>query len=426
MTNANSGILKRGQTGTVLVVDDEPAILQWLEQSLGQSGYSVTSCLTPHQAIDCLANDNVMAVVSDISMPEMSGLELLRIFRQHDPDLPVVLVTGVPSIQSAAEAVEYGAFMYLVKPVDPGVLAITVERAVRHYCNAKIKRDSLLRLGVENESSNIGRLQAQFANALDALWIAYQPIVHASDGSIFGYEALLRCDDSILYEPELVLNAAEHLDSIHLLGRIVRKRAAHPLLNSGNASMLFVNLHPSDLLDPDLAAGNSALASIADRVVLEITERASLLNIDGLRRRISQLREVGFRLAVDDLGAGYAGLNSIAMLEPEFTKLDMTLIRNVDQEPVKQKLVASLASLSRDMGHQVIAEGVETRAERDTLIGLGCDYLQGYLFARPARHFPAVNWPEREQSSGLPDRLVRTTGDNSVAGYPIDIAKGSR
>jgi len=120
------------------------------------------------------------------------------------------------------------------------------------------------------------------------------------------------------------------------------------------------------------------------------------LNIDGFRQKLSVLRELGFRIAVDDLGVGYAGLNSIAMLEPEFIKLDMTLVRKIDEQPVKQKLVSSLTALSKDMGHQVIAEGVETREERDTLVELGCDLLQGYLFSRPERDFPPVNWPPFE------------------------------
>ncbi len=98
---------------------------------------------------------------------------------------------------------------------------------------------------------------------------------------------------------------------------------------------------------------------------------------------MSQLRELGFRIAVDDLGAGYAGLSSFALLEPDIVKLDMTLVRDVDRSSVKQKLVASMASLCRDMGLLTVAEGVETQAERDTLIHLGCDLLQGFYFARP-------------------------------------------
>ena len=103
------------------------------------------------------------------------------------------------------------------------------------------------------------------------------------------------------------------------------------------------------------------------------------------------LRNRGFRIAIDDLGAGYAGLSSFALLEPEFVKLDMTLIRDIDTSSVKQKLVKSIASMCKDMGLFVIAEGVETPGERDSVIDLGCELLQGYLFARPGPAFPEVH-----------------------------------
>ncbi len=153
-----------------------------------------------------------------------------------------------------------------------------------------------------------------------------------------------------------------------------------------------MNLHPQDLLDPDLHDANAALSRIAGRVVLEITERSAITDIENARAIATGLRNRGFRIAVDDLGAGYAGLSSFALLEPEFVKLDMSLVRDVDTSTTKQKLVKSLASLCQDMGLQVIAEGIETRAERDMVIELGCDLLQGYLFARPGPAFPEVHW----------------------------------
>ena len=104
--------------------------------------------------------------------------------------------------------------------------------------------------------------------------------------------------------------------------------------------------------------------------------------------RIRRLRNLGFRVAIDDLGAGYAGLTSFALLEPDIVKIDMSLTRDIDRSPVKQKLVASLTALCREMNLTIVTEGVETAEERDTLTALGCDLLQGYLFARPGPAFP--------------------------------------
>jgi EAL domain-containing protein (putative c-di-GMP-specific phosphodiesterase class I) len=155
---------------------------------------------------------------------------------------------------------------------------------------------------------------------------------------------------------------------------------------------LFVNLHVTDLLDSALYSHEAALSQIAHRVVLEITERSALDQVKDARNRVASLREMGFRIAVDDLGAGYAGLTSFALLEPEIVKLDMSLVRDVHKNNTKQKIIRSMAGLSKDMGMLVVAEGVETRDEREALIELGCDLLQGYLFARPGPPFPEVHW----------------------------------
>ena len=133
------------------------------------------------------------------------------------------------------------------------------------------------------------------------------------------------------------------------------------------------------------------MSAFASRVVLEITERAALDQIKDLMTRMAQLRTMGYRIAVDDLGAGYAGLTSFAQLEPEVVKVDMSLVRGVDSSPTKQKLLGSIIGLCRDLQIQIIAEGIETEPERDTLVRLGGDLCQGYLFARPGKPFPIPN-----------------------------------
>jgi EAL domain-containing protein (putative c-di-GMP-specific phosphodiesterase class I) len=227
---------------------------------------------------------------------------------------------------------------------------------------------------------------------MSTLWMAYQPILDAQTGRAYGHEALLRSDEPSLPHPGAVLEAAERLGRLDELGRTIRARAAAPLLERADAGMLFVNLHVTDLADPSLLDPNSPLAQIAERVVLEVTERSSLDEVKDARTRVSSLREMGSRIAVDDLGAGYAGLTSFALLEPEFVKLDMSLIRDVDQSSTKQKVIRSMAALCNDMGMKVVAEGVETAQERDALIEIGCDLLQGFFFARPGRPFPEVSW----------------------------------
>jgi EAL domain-containing protein (putative c-di-GMP-specific phosphodiesterase class I) len=218
--------------------------------------------------------------------------------------------------------------------------------------------------------------------------MAYQPIVSWSRHEVFGYEALLRSREPSLPHPGAILDAAERLERLPELGRAIRAKAAEPANRMGPDAMMFVNLHTQDLLDEELFDRKSPLARIADRVVLEITERASLHHLRDVHPRIARLREMGFRIAVDDLGAGYAGLTSFAQLEPEVVKLDMSLVRGVHTQPTKQTLVRTMIGMCHELGMQVVAEGIETPEERDAILEAGCDLLQGYLFARPGTAFP--------------------------------------
>jgi EAL domain-containing protein (putative c-di-GMP-specific phosphodiesterase class I) len=127
-------------------------------------------------------------------------------------------------------------------------------------------------------------------------------------------------------------------------------------------------------------------------VVLEITERSSLAKMPDVIQRMRALRALGFRIAIDDLGAGYAGLNSFTTLEPDVVKLDMGLVRGLDSSSTKQKVIRMIVALCKELGIEVIAEGIETTAERDALIGLGADRFQGYLFAKPGKPTPAVSF----------------------------------
>jgi len=382
-----------GSFARILVVDDDEPLGRALARQLSKAGYEVVVHHEGKTALEAARGGGFEAIVSDIEMPGLTGIELLRATRDHDRDLPVILITGAPAIGTAADAVEHGAFRYLIKPLDLTEFTQTVRRASQLYRLARAKREAQTLLGTgTGEGSDRLALEVSFERALDSIWIAFQPIVRANDRSIFGYEALLRSGEPSLPHPGAVLDAAERLDALPRLGRVIRERAAEPMLGAEPNWLLFLNLHPEDLLDPVLHSENTALAELAPRVVLEITERASLHKVSDLRARVASLRERGFRVAVDDLGAGYAGLSSFAQLEPDIVKLDMTLIRDVHKVPVKQKLVASMTSVCKELGLLVVAEGVECAEERDVLCDIGCDLLQGYHFARPGKPFPTVSF----------------------------------
>jgi len=225
------------------------------------------------------------------------------------------------------------------------------------------------------------------------MWMAFQPVVAWRERRVLGYEALLRSDEPLMRSPAAMLDAAEHLGRLRELGEAVRAKVAQ-VVDAGAASdaSFFVNLHSADLNDDALYAADASLSKIASRVVLEITERASLDAVKNVPARVAKLKALGFRIAVDDLGAGYAGLTSFTQLDPDVAKLDMSLVRGIDTDLRRQTIVRSMKQLCDQLGVLVIAEGIETAAERDTLCELGCDLFQGYFFARPDRGFPAPRW----------------------------------
>jgi EAL domain-containing protein (putative c-di-GMP-specific phosphodiesterase class I) len=377
----------------VLLVDDDDAVRNAFRRVLENRGYEVFACRSGSEALECLAEGGYDAMVSDVRMPGMSGLKLLRAVREHDLDLPVILVTGNPDLGSATEAVEYGAFQYLIKPIENDRLDQAIERAARCGRMARVKREYVEEFG--SATFRIGDragISTVFERALGSLWVAYQPIVSARDFSLFAHEVLMRSEEPDLPHPGSVLKAAERLDRVNSVGEAVRRLAVAGLRRSTDGVM-FVNLHPQDLSDETLYEVDAPLTEFAARVVLEVTERASLEHIRDLRDRVARLRALGFRIALDDLGAGYAGLTSFTQLEPEFVKLDMELIRDIHRHDMKRKIVRSMVRLCHDMGKSIIAEGIETCEERDVLVDLDCDYLQGFLFAKPAREFPAITIP---------------------------------
>ncbi len=377
----------------LLLVDDDQAVLRAYQSALTRRGWQVETASNGRVAAERVRTAKFDAILSDIAMPEMGGLEFLRAVREQDLDVPVILMTGEPGLESAMRAVENGAFRYLVKPVDLGLLDETVRRAVRLHELARLKREALELAGTgRGLLGDRASLEARFANAVDVLWMAYQPIISWKERRAYGYEALLRSADSTLKNPGEFLEAAERLGRLHELGRAIRAQVAGAVTEVPEGSFLFINLHSADLNDEELYADNVGLAEAAHRCVLEITERASLDGVKNPVMRIKQLRAMGFRVAVDDLGTGYAGLTSFTQLEPEIAKLDMSLVRGIDTDPRKQAIVRAMKRLCDELDVIVVAEGVETAPERDMLIELGCDLLQGYLFARPERGFQAPRW----------------------------------
>jgi EAL domain-containing protein (putative c-di-GMP-specific phosphodiesterase class I) len=372
----------------VLLVDDDEAVARAFERILVRAGYEVHVALAADRAIEIVRSEPELdAVLSDISMPGMTGIELLRAIRETtDLDVPVLFVTGNPSLGDAVRAVEYGAFRFLEKPIRAEDLCAEIGEAVR-----------LRRLARSRPPGKAwharSQLETAFRQTLPAIRMAYQPIASASGRDAYGYEGLMRSPGAPLPTPIAVLDAAEKLGALHLLGRHLRAIVAADAAGAPVAATFFVNVHPADLADPELYDAGAPLSWHAQRVVLEITERASLEAITSLEERLAKLRRLGYRIAIDDLGAGYAGLSYFARVKPELVKLDMSLTRGIEADVVKQRVVQSVAELGKALDFEIVAEGIETAHERDMVVELGARYVQGYALARPGPPFPSLAWP---------------------------------
>ncbi|MEO5761726.1 MAG: EAL domain-containing protein [Vicinamibacteria bacterium] len=369
--------------GTILVVDDDHHVRFVIAVSLRHAGFRVEEAETGIVALQKLSREGAAdAVISDISMPGLSGVEMLRMIRSRDLDIPVVLLTGRPSLETAIEAVEGGALRYLRKPAATAEIVETMDQAVRLGRLARWRRDALTI--TRSPSQFIGDRAAMdlaFDEALTGLWLAAQPIVGAKDGVVFGVELLARSVSTRLTSVAMLIDVAEKLGRVIAFGRRVRQIASTVEVEPLHA--LFVNLHSLEFEDEELYSDKNPLRHLGARVILEVTERHSIEQVKELKEKIELLRELGFLIAVDDMGAGYAGLNSFALLRPDVVKLDMAIVRGIDSDPYRRTLVRSMTAMCRDFGIPLVAEGVETEAEKTVLVDLGCDYLQGFLCGTP-------------------------------------------
>lgn len=377
---------KPGDVPTLLLVDDEKEIRDAYRAIL-DGGFHVLEAENGLQALGVVSEQIPDLIISDISMPDMDGVEMLRQVRARDLDIPVILITGEPQLDGAMRAVEHGALRYLTKPIDPVELNTLVQDAIGFRRMADAKREAFeLTSGTRGTASDQAGQTVRFERALATIRLHFQPIYSATRQQPVGYECLLRCDERSLSSPPDLIGVAEELGRTEEVGRRIRACALAALDECPESARLFVNLHYADLNDPELFDPAGEFAQNAHRFVLEITERESLVAIANASEKVAQLRALGFHIAMDDLGAGHNGLAAFARLAPEIVKLDMQLVRGVDRERRQHELVRVMRDYCERQGMQFIAEGVETASEMRTLVDIGVDLFQGYFIARPGPH----------------------------------------
>lgn len=229
----------------------------------------------------------------------------------------------------------------------------------------------------------------------------FHPIVPAADpGEVFGYECLLRgraADGGVIPAGRLFA-AARTGDLLFHLDRAARQTAIQAAARHGIGTLLFVNFNPTSIYNPATCLRSTFLAVEEAglppaRLVFEVVETEEVRDADHLVRLLAEYRRAGFRVALDDIGAGYSSLNLLARLRPDFVKIDMELTRGVDRDPYKAQVVGKLLEMARGLGVGTVVEGVETVGEWHWARDNGADFVQGYLFARPAADPPVPAVP---------------------------------
>lgn len=270
------------------------------------------------------------------------------------------------------------------------------------------------RLETKNGFKDIYKEQLNQILKNRTLYTVYQPIVSVSDGSIFAYEGLTRGPvDSFLRSPIDLFTFAEtegYLFHLEKLSRELAIERSTGWINRKNK--LFININAQVIHDPSFTPGYTSQILkkyhlSPENIVFEITERSAIKDFHAFKKLLNHYRKQGYEIAVDDAGAGYSSLQAITELEPEYIKIDRSLIKDIDKNQIKESLLEAFLLSAKKMNSKVIAEGIETAEELRILSELGVDYCQGFFLAKPAFPVPTISLEAQHQLNENLKKAVR-------------------
>jgi len=381
---------------TVVVVDDKQANVALLERLLDPDDVGRVHGFTdPRQALAHCAGSLPDLVLLDLHMPDLDGFAVLDALGELVPDdgfLPVLVLTADVTTAVRERALEAGATDFLTKPFDRTEVLLRVANLLKTKAlhrrlqdhNAALQADLDARVAAEaiaaaEQSRKARRIEAALAPG--ALTMVFQPVADLATGDIVGAEALARFNCEPRRPPNEWFAEADEIGRGAELELLAIAAALDQLHQLPPGAFLAVNASPATAITPEL---DSLLAQQpADRIVLELTEHSPVDSYDTLRTALDHLRRRGVRIAVDDTGAGYAGFQHLLRLRAHILKLDTTLTRGIDADPVRRSLAAALVTFATETDATIIAEGIELTGELTTLQHIGIPWGQGYHLAHP-------------------------------------------
>lgn len=381
----------------ILIIDDEPMNVKLLETVLKNvDSLQTVSTSRSTEAVDLYKATSPDLVMLDLHMPQMDGFEVMSAIRRLIPSgdfVPFVVLTAdvTPAYRSAA--LSAGADDFLLKPLDQTEVVLRVRNLLRTrslHLRAQHERaefEERLREKEAAERAEEKRLveaAIRIRDVLDrgALDVVFQPIVDLTSGEVVGMEALSRFSVEPLRSPDKWFAEAAEVGLGMELELMAIDRALELIRRMPNGAFLSVNASPQLIASGVLM--KTGVVRYGSQVVVEVTEHARIDDYAPLNQSLAQLRSRGIRFAVDDAGAGFASLQHILKLQPDLIKLDITITRGIDADPIRRALTASLVMFGDEVGARLVAEGIETEAEQTTLCSLGVHLGQGYRLGRPA------------------------------------------
>ena len=394
----------------ILVLDDEPFMLKLHSHMLARLEFTlVTTCDSGRVALESFDSPNGPPdlILLDLNMPEMDGVEFVRHLVERHYSGSLILVSGedermLQTAEKLVQAHKISVLGHLRKPVKPEALSALL---------AKWTPPSLARPGAAKKVYSADELRAAIDNG--ELVNYYQPKVAVATGEVVGVEALVRWrhpQDGMVF-PDQFIGVAEAHGLIDDLTRVVLTGAlaqAKVWQEAGLKLRVAVNVSMDNLarLDfPDLVAGLAAQAGVPPQgLVLEVTESRLMQDLRAPLETLTRLRLKRFRLSIDDFGTGHSSLAQLRDIPFDELKIDKSFVYRAWTDETLRAIYDASLGLARQLGIQVVAEGVEERADWNLLRRTGCDLAQGYFIARPmlAADFPGwmEDWQERV-SSGL-------------------------
>jgi EAL domain-containing protein (putative c-di-GMP-specific phosphodiesterase class I) len=384
------------KAATFLIADDHPPNVALLEQILRKAGAAnVHSTTDANDVLGMFQELRPDIVLLDLHMPGLDGVEVMTKIRAvlaDDDFVPIVVLTADATVDARNTVLTSGANDFLTKPVDRTEVVLrtrnllhtrALHRAVREH-NVALRHEIEQRTAAERAIADaLAAKRAEIEEVLagGVLRMVFQPVVELSTGRTVAYEALARFDREPYRTPDVWFAQAAEVGLGTELELAALEAALRELTRIPKDQWLALNVSPDTAIADgftDLIAGFAV-----ERLVLEITEHAGVADYDALHVAIQRSGGGRLRVAVDDAGAGFASLSHILRLGPDAIKLDMSLVRDIDSDPVKRALASSLVTFAREISSVIIAEGIETAAELDCLRDLGVAWGQGYHLAKP-------------------------------------------